>query len=270
MHITDAQIHLWTNDQAPSHHQQHPLLIEDALQQMQVAGVNSAINHPPPWDPESNEYAVEAAQLHPEKFATLGWFPLDGTADEAVVDQLLARPGMVGLRFIMAMPDKHEPFLKGDFDWLWAVADQREIPVGLFVLPNQFQTVAKMAERYPKMRLLIDHLSAFPFSKLPDAMAHLDALIDLARYPNIAVKATGVPSISTQGYPFADTHDLLHRIFDAFGAKRMYWGSDITRLQCSWQECITLFTEELPWLKGSDLEWVMGRGVREWIGWNTI
>ena len=28
-----------------------------------------------------------------------------------------------------------------------------------------------------------------------------------------------------------------------------------------------MFTEELPWLKGEDLEWVMGRGVCEWIGW---
>jgi hypothetical protein len=23
----------------------------------------------------------------------------------------------------------------------------------------------------------------------------------------------------------------------------------------------------MPWLKGDDLEWVMGRGVCEWIGW---
>jgi hypothetical protein len=28
-----------------------------------------------------------------------------------------------------------------------------------------------------------------------------------------------------------------------------------------------MFTEELPWLKGPDLEWVMGRGLCEWIGW---
>jgi hypothetical protein len=28
-----------------------------------------------------------------------------------------------------------------------------------------------------------------------------------------------------------------------------------------------MFTEEMPWLKGQDLEWVMGRGICEWIGW---
>ena len=28
-----------------------------------------------------------------------------------------------------------------------------------------------------------------------------------------------------------------------------------------------MFTEELPWLGGQDLDWVMGRGISEWIGW---
>jgi hypothetical protein len=30
-----------------------------------------------------------------------------------------------------------------------------------------------------------------------------------------------------------------------------------------------MFTEELPWLKGEDLAWVMGRGVSEWLGWKV-
>jgi hypothetical protein len=28
-----------------------------------------------------------------------------------------------------------------------------------------------------------------------------------------------------------------------------------------------MFTEELPWLEGRDLELVMGRAVCNWIGW---
>jgi hypothetical protein len=36
---------------------------------------------------------------------------------------------------------------------------------------------------------------------------------------------------------------------------------------CPWRPCVTLFTEELPWLKGRDLELVMGRAVCDWLGW---
>ena len=28
-----------------------------------------------------------------------------------------------------------------------------------------------------------------------------------------------------------------------------------------------MFTEQLPWLKGRDLELVMGRALCDWIGW---
>jgi len=30
-----------------------------------------------------------------------------------------------------------------------------------------------------------------------------------------------------------------------------------------------MFTEEMPWLKGDDLEGIMGRGICEWIGWRV-
>ena len=49
--------------------------------------------------------------------------------------------------------------------------------------------------------------------------------------------------------------------------RRMFWGTDITRMPCSWRQCVTMFTEELPWLKGRDLDLVMGRAVCDWIGW---
>ena len=68
-------------------------------------------------------------------------------------------------------------------------------------------------------------------------------------------------------YPFRSLHTYLHRCFDAFGPERMFWGTDITRMPCSWRQCVTLFTEELPWLKDRDLELVMGEALCNWIGW---
>jgi hypothetical protein len=33
------------------------------------------------------------------------------------------------------------------------------------------------------------------------------------------------------------------------------------------RQCVTLLTEELSWLKGRDLELVMGEAVCNWLGW---
>ena len=62
-------------------------------------------------------------------------------------------------------------------------------------------------------------------------------------------------------------HPYLRRVFDAFGPRRMFWGTDLTRLPCTYRQAITLFTEELPWLSADDQEWVMGRGPCDWLGW---
>jgi len=46
----------------------------------------------------------------------------------------------------------------------------------------------------------------------------------------------------------------------------MFWGTDIPRMPCSWRQCVTLFTDELPWLKGRDIELVTGEAVCIWVG----
>jgi hypothetical protein len=42
----------------------------------------------------------------------------------------------------------------------------------------------------------------------------------------------------------------------------------LARMQCSYRQCVSFFTEELPWLGAADLEDVMGRGLCAWIGWD--
>ena len=103
--------------------------------------------------------------------------------------------------------------------------------------------------------------------KAPQIFDGLPAVCALAKHQNVAVKASGMVSLSTEGYPFRDLHPHIRSLVDAFGPQRTFWGTDLTRMPCSYRECIDLFTKELPWLQGEDLEWVMGRGVCEWLGW---
>ena len=81
------------------------------------------------------------------------------------------------------------------------------------------------------------------------------------------MKATGAPSYSREAYPYRDIHGHIRKLYDAYGPERMFWGTDITRMPCSWHQCVTLFTEELPWLKGRDLDLVMGEALCNWVGW---
>jgi hypothetical protein len=86
-------------------------------------------------------------------------------------------------------------------------------------------------------------------------------------YPKIGLKPTGAAGESSESYPYGNIHKYIRQLYGAYRAQRFFWGTDITRMPCSWRECVTMFREELPFLKGRDLELVMGRAVCDWIGW---
>jgi len=269
MLIVDAQVHIWSSGKPtnPNHRQIPVYSKDDVLKEMAEAGVDAAIIHPPAsWDPHSNELAVEAARQHPDRFAILGNFPLERLESRALIDGWTSRPGMLGLRFVFLQPHQRSWPTDGTIDWLWPAAERAGLPVALHA--SAFMpTVGRVAERHPRLKLIVDHLGRGSGTKDDAAWESLAEMLALAKYPNVAVKATGAPSYSSQPYPYRNIHDHLRRIYDAFGPARLFWGTDITRMPCSWRQCVTLFTEELPWLRGRDQELVMGRAVCEWLGW---
>jgi predicted TIM-barrel fold metal-dependent hydrolase len=269
MLIVDAQVHIWgtglpTN---PAHRQITSFLAEDLLKEMDEAGVDAAVIHPPGWDPNSNQLAIEAARQHPNRLSILGNFPLDWPESRDLVPGWKQNLGMLGLRFSFQGAGQENWPTDGTMDWLWPAAEEAGLPVGL-ACANFLPVVGQVAERHPGLKLIVDHMGRGQRATDEAAFETLPDLLALAKYPNVACKASGAPSYSSAPYPFANIHEYLHQIFDAFGPDRTFWGTDITRMPCSWRQCVTLFTEELPWLTGEDLEKVMGRALCRWIGWD--
>src|ERR1700751_1200961 len=74
----------------------------------------------------------------------------------------------------------------------------------------------------------------------------------LAQYPNVAVKATSLPTYVTEAYPYPITHAHIPRVVEAYGPHRVFWGTDLTRLRGSYRQAVTLFAEELDFLSDID------------------
>jgi len=52
-------------------------------------------------------------------------------------------------------------------------------------------------------------------------------------------------------------------MYDAFGARRLLWGADITRLVSSYAACLNHFEEGLDFLSTEDKEWIFGSNSLE-------
>ena len=272
MQIVDAQIHLWGTGLPSnlSHRQVTAFTPEEAIVLMDAGGVDAAVIHPPNWDPGSDDMAFKAVQTYPGRFAIMGSVPLDQPGSRALIAGWRKQPGMLGLRFTFLHDPARRWLADGTIDWLWSEAEKAGVPIALLAT-DSLTELGRIAERHPGLRLTIDHLGGRGgLTTLKDAaaMTHMPELLALAKFPNVAVKATGAPGYSSEAYPFPAMHTYLRQIYDAFGPRRMFWGTDITKMPCSWRQCATMFTEELPWLNDQDKQLIMGEALCTWWGWD--
>ena len=271
MMIADAQVHIWGAD-TPARpwpkighsyaHRDTPFGITDLVAEMDAAGVARAVIVPPSWEGDRNDLAQEACRLHPGRFGIMGRVPLNVAMPE-VLAGWRAQTGMLGLRFTVR--PEHTWLTDGTGEWAFENAQKYNLPV-MISCPGSLPIVDKVAARFPDLKIVIDHLALIRV-KDDAAFADLPHLLALAKRPNVAAKASALPCFSTDPYPYRNIHGYIRQVFEAFGPKRLFWGTDITRLPCTYRQAVTMFTEELPFLSESDKEWVMGKGLCEWLGW---
>lgn len=267
MLILDAHVHIWESGNPRGAHRQAPYSAEEILIDMDRAGVNAGIIQPPAWDMNANAIAIAAATKYRKRFGILGNFSLDLKNKEEVLKNWKSQTGMLGLRYILNDPKHLHQIQDGELDWLWAGAQEKSIPIAI-ACSSHLMVLDKVAKCFPKLRLIIDHLGVPLDARDELAFIQIPQLCELAKNPNIAIKATAVPAYSSEAYPYFNIENSVKTIFDAFGAHRFFWGSDITKLNCTWSQCIELFTKHYEWIKPFELEQVMGIALRDWLDWN--
>lgn len=275
MLIVDSQVHIWapqtpekpwaTGD-AATPHRPEPLGHKELLREMDVAGVYRTIVVPPTWEADRNDTSLEAARLYPDRFAVMGRLPLDQPSSRERIATWKNQPGMLGIRVSFRFGRSQSWLDDGTADWFWDAAEQHNLPVMVFA-PQAVPKVGEIAARHPRLRLIIDHLGLSTELKGKPLAPAIDALVKLAPISNVAVKASALPCYVTESYPFPSLHPHIRRVVEAFGPRRVFWGTDLSHLPCPYRQAVTLFTEELDFLSLADKEWIMGRAISEWLNW---
>lgn len=272
--IADAQVHIWraSTPERPWRPGQHahrdlPLGVNELLNEMDAAGVSRAVLVPPYWEGNYNDLVLEAARKYPGRFAALGR-PDTESADGSRSIEDYFGPDMAGLRCSFNRPRQMTNLLEGRFAWLWAAAERAGVPVMLLVPHSLLHLIDEVAQRHPSLKIALCHLGLSSNEYDEVAFRGLDQLLAMAKRENVNVNASALPAYTRDVYPFRVLHQYLRRVYDAFGPRRIFWGTDMARLPCSYLQAVTMFTEEIPWLTSADKEWIMGRGLCEWLGWD--
>jgi L-fuconolactonase len=274
MLIVDSQVHIWGANTperpwpARAHAQREiPLGHEQLLKDMDEAGVDRVVIVPPSWEGDRNDLAIAAVKAHPNRFAIMGRFNPEAPDAKTTIKTWLNQPGMLGMRFTFHIPVLQQPLVEGKFDWVWSEAEKLGIKLMVLVPQDFVHAIDDVAARYPDLKIVMDHMALTSGKPEDETFRNFDKLLPIARRPNVAVKASALPSYIAEPYPFKKIQAHVKRAYEAFGPKRLFWGSDWSRSPVPYREHVDMWLKDAPWLKETDKEWVLGRGVCEWLGW---
>ena len=274
--IIDAQLHAYERDRPER--PWHAVLAgpaeatgDQTIAAMDAIGVDGAILVSAftmyRYDPS---YAIAVRNRHPGRFALVR--PVD-PADPAVADVIAAwkrTPGTVAIRMLLARSglavDPADPGL----NHVLATAARLSIPINLHIAGRLDQGRA-LIRRHPDTRIIVDHVGLVQPHDPPvpaEPWAELPQVLELAAYPNVAIKITGACTLSQQPFPYPDIWDPVCRVIDAFGPDRCMWGTDWTRAVnfLTYAQGVDAF-RQTERISASDKAKLMGGTLTRIYGW---
>lgn len=260
MRIIDPHVHVWKNDSAfpwapeTTHPPAQDATPEMLLELMAANGVEKTVLVQVilyRWD---NRYTAHTLKTYPDKFAAVCRVnPVDPAAPDHL-SYWTEEHGFHGVRLSPGADASGDWFTGPLMDPLFHRATELSVPMVILTRPSRLLDLAMLLDRHSELDVVIDHMA----DSAPD---EAEPLLALARFPRVYVKISHTWGISKQDYPWADTHDLVKRVYQAFGSQRLMWGTDwpVCLHRATYAQTLSVVRNEMDFFSPEDREWVLGK-----------
>ncbi|MDQ4113054.1 MAG: amidohydrolase [Actinomycetota bacterium] len=247
-----------------------PVTAEGLLALMDASGVNrSVLVQATTAYGYDNSYVIESARRWPDRFIAVGTFdPLAPSAPERLEKAIAA--GLAGVRLFTTGSTVAEQgmwFVDKTADAFWSAAATSGVPVCLQLRLGEETRPAltELLTRHPDVVLLLDHFGYPDVVASPSGAAAL--VTEFAGADNLHLKLThrtleGVQQIGTSA-----ASEFLGPVIEAYGARRIAWGSNCPAADQPLSELVELARETLAPLEDADREAIMSGTTRRLYSW---
>ena len=237
--------------------------VETLRYQMKTNGVSKAVLIPYAGNTD-NGYELECMRKYTGTLKAVVQVDSKNPDAPAILGKL-AGEGAAGVRL-----RPYEPSPGPDPFMLWRKAEELGLAVSTHGSIEMFADAgfAQMVARLPGLKIVLEHLGgaaktvAFP----KPAYELFEKVLALAKYPNVYIKIPGFGELLPRPFPFSvpafeGPPPILKKVYDAFGSRRMMWGSDFP--PCAAREgytnCLQFPMEKVPFFSQEDKEWIFGK-----------
>lgn len=239
---------------------ERPTTTRMLLDAMDDAGVaKAAIVHSSTAYGYDNSYVADAVAECPARFTAV--FSIDMLAADAVakMDYWIGR-GCTGMRLFTTgstMPGQATWFADAKTYPAWDHAAARNIPVCVQMGQQGIPLLRDIMDRFPKVTIILDHLSRAPFADGPPYAAAAD-FIALARYSQVFLKITPL-NVSPENWGKGSPETYFRTMMAAFGASRMAWGSNFPNSLGTMADILGAARKAFSFAAAADQDWIFGK-----------
>jgi predicted TIM-barrel fold metal-dependent hydrolase len=237
-----------------------PVTIDGLVAAMDEAGVaKAAIVQSSTCYGFDNSYLVDSIARYPGRFTAVGSIDVSLPDAPATLAKWVKR-GVSGLRlFTGGSTAAFDPSSLDDprsFP-VWSACAELNLSMAIQTDPSGLAQVAGLAKRFPKVRIVLDHLGR------PDVTdgapyKRASSLFGLAPFENIYLKLT--PRIfgdSQKGQATPQT--FFPRLVEVFGSDRLAWGSNFPASEGKLSANLQVAKKCLASLSAADQDWIFSR-----------
>jgi len=237
-----------------------PTSFAQMIAEMDKAGVaKSAIVQASTAYGHDNSYVAEAIAAHPTRFT--GVFSVDVLAPDAVEKmKLWIGRGFSGMRLFTTgstMPGQATWFDDPRSYPAWDYAGAAGLPVCMQMTPQGFPQLRGLMERFPKVRIILDHLARPKLTDGPPFAAD-QPFFELANYPQVFLKVTPV-NVDAKDWGKATPQTFFGAVIKAFGASRIAWGSNFPATAGPLSDILGRAQTAFAFASAAEREWIFGK-----------
>jgi len=191
---------------------------------------------------DETRWLLQLAESAPFIRGVVGWADLRSPALKAQLEEFSEHPKFVGVRHVVQDEPDDRFMLREDFRR--GIGQLREfgLTYDILIYPRQLPAAIELARGFPEQPFVLDHL-AKPAIRDRALSPWAEQLASLAKCPNVMCKVSGlVTEAKWHDWQAADFKPYLEVAFEAFGVKRLMFGSDwpVALLAGSYEQVITL------------------------------
>ena len=172
------------------------------------------------------EWLLSLADQDPRVRGVVGWVDLQEDRVEDDLARLATHPRLVGVRHVVQDEPDDQFLLRPAFQRGIGRLRAFRLRYDILIYPRQLPAAIQLVRAFPEQPFVLDHI-AKPFIRAGTLSPWREQIRELAVHPNVLCKVSGmVTEADHQNWKPDDFVPYLDVVFEAFGARRLMFGSD--------------------------------------------